>query len=65
MKGWNRTMLAGTVVLALAGCGVETASTATTVAATKAREAGTAKQTIDQVRGQLAKSQQAHGQGSE
>ena len=65
MKRFNHAMLAGTAMLALSGCGVETASTAATVAAGKVQETRAAKQTLDAVRGKLDAAQQAQIQRAE
>ena len=43
-----RTLIALVVVAALAGCGVETASTAATVAAAKKKEVEQGKKTMEQ-----------------
>ncbi len=51
-------LLAGTLSGLLAGCSVETASTAATAANLKAKEATQAKRTIENVRGDLERAQQ-------
>lgn len=50
-------------VLLLAGCGVEVAGTAATVAAGKAKEAEEAKKTMEQYRQNLDTAQKAQLQG--
>ncbi len=59
MARWSRVaVLAGVLSALLAGCSVETASTAATAAKLKAKEAEQGKRTIDNVRGELERVQQ-------
>ncbi len=51
-------VLAGALSVLLAGCSVETASTAATAASLKAKEAEQGKRTIENVRGELERVQE-------
>jgi NifU-like protein involved in Fe-S cluster formation len=60
-----RTLIALVVVAALAGCGVETASTAATVAAAKKKEVEQGKKTMEQVQDNIGKTMEQAQQNAE
>ena len=60
-----RTLIALVVAAALAGCGVETASTAATVAAAKKKEVEQGKKTMDQVQDNIGKTMEQAQQNAE
>ena len=60
-----RTLIALVVVAALAGCGVETASTAATVAAAKKKEVEQGKKTMEQVQDTIGKTMEQAQQNAE
>jgi NifU-like protein involved in Fe-S cluster formation len=60
-----KTAIAVIVAAALAGCGVETASTAATAAAIKKKELEEGKKTMDQMQQRIDQSQQQAQQRAE
>ena len=60
-----RTLITLVLAAALAGCGVETASTAATVAAAKKKEVEQGKKTMDQVQDNIGKTMEQAQQNAE